>query len=103
MSELLSSTSFNKFLQSGQLGKINLSASKQEVYRYLGEPVFSNIENWETNSQKMTNLYYDSFLITILDEEIAQISSRVVVNKAAMKTKYNEIQYFIEKLQDIVS
>lgn len=36
-------------------------------------------------------------------EEVAQISSRVVVNKAAMKTKYNEIQNFIEKLQEIVS
>ena len=36
-------------------------------------------------------------------EEIAQISSRVVVNKAAMKTKYNEIQNFIEQVQDIVS
>lgn len=36
-------------------------------------------------------------------EEVAKISSRVVVNKAAMKTKFNEIQNFIEKLQDIVT
>lgn len=36
-------------------------------------------------------------------EEVADISSRVVVNKAAMKTKYNEIQSLIEKLQEIVS
>ncbi len=36
-------------------------------------------------------------------EEIADISSRLVVNKAAMKTKYNEIQKFIEQVQDIVS
>ena len=36
-------------------------------------------------------------------EEIADISSRLIVNKAAMKTKYNEIQSIVDALQSAVA
>ena len=36
-------------------------------------------------------------------EEIADISSRLIVNKAAMKTKYNEIQSIVVALQSAVA
>lgn len=36
-------------------------------------------------------------------EEIADISSRLIVNKAAMKTKYNEIQAIVDALQSAVA
>jgi ATP phosphoribosyltransferase len=36
-------------------------------------------------------------------EEIADISSRLIVNKAAMKTKYSEIQNIVDALRDAVA
>ena len=36
-------------------------------------------------------------------EEIADISSRVIVNKAAMKTKYTEIQAIVDALEEAVA
>ena len=36
-------------------------------------------------------------------EEIADISSRLIVNKAAMKTKYNEIQAIVDALASAVA
>ena len=36
-------------------------------------------------------------------EEIADISSRVIVNKAAMKTKYTEIQDIVDALEEAVA
>ena len=36
-------------------------------------------------------------------EEIAEISSRVIVNKAAMKTKYTEIQAIVDALEEAMA
>ena len=36
-------------------------------------------------------------------EEIADISSRIIVNKAAMKTKYTEIQAIVDALEEAVA
>jgi ATP phosphoribosyltransferase len=36
-------------------------------------------------------------------EQIADISSRVIVNKAAMKTKYTEIQAIVDALEEAVA
>ena len=91
MSDLLSLTNFNGFLRSGQLGKIHLRTSKQEIFHFLGEPVFSNVENWEISNQTMTNLYYDSFLITMLDEDIAQITIYFRKNYEISKTLFNAL------------
>ena len=36
-------------------------------------------------------------------EEIADISARLIVNKAAMKTKFNELQSTVDALSSVVS
>jgi ATP phosphoribosyltransferase len=36
-------------------------------------------------------------------ETIAEITSRVIVNRAAMKTRFDEVQALVESLREVVS
>lgn len=74
MSEISTLPHLNKFLRSGRLGTVHLDLTKQEIAQQLGEPVFYNVEYWDVSKLTMTNMYYDKFLITFLDDEIEQMT-----------------------------